>query len=527
MSDPTKASDCTSTISLSTENPATGAHHPPESRPGPRRRLPGGRWPSAVAWAVIAISPALVTAFLVRYYFNVGLLGFTPSWSDEIDYWHQVATFRAVGFAGGFYGVDEAQAKLSFLHFGSHGPAFPMLMAGISAVAGWRPFSGPLINMGLMAAAIFGYLALSRAGWVRTALTGALVLTFWPVMLYLSSTMQETVQQALAIVLAGVFVLLIRRDPRASRTVFAAGIVLLALAGLLRPTWALLFLPLFFLRGTMLSGRQLVWAALKAVPAVAAAFGLWVAASTPFPGFFSQVTELTARSPLAGTKLLILHIWTNAKGFVGGEWLELGLRAALLAIVVSAAVLVVRHLRRSTAGHHEDLAAGAFHLLNLVPMLVMVVVVYDVSDWRDSRVLAPHVLLSALVALARSERVVVIITLATNLALIGAFGPVFFELHQQHFFPADPKAAALSRYITYKGEAPAWENTLMVDLPNYDSGLLDVPAGVGLTLRLRGTGHQVQSRYLLVTKETALEVGLDRLRLLTSTARGGLYSREN
>ncbi|GAA3255613.1 hypothetical protein GCM10020216_092220 [Nonomuraea helvata] len=466
--------------------------------------------------------------FLVQHYFNVGLLSYTPGWSDEIEYWHQVATFRTVGFGGGVYSVDEAEAKLPFLRFGSHGPAFPMLMSGISAITGWHPFSAPLVNLVLVAAAIFSYLALTRAGWLRAVLTGALVLTFWPMMLYLPSTMQETVHQALAIVLAGVFFLLIRHDPRATRTLFAAGVVLLALASLLRPTWALLFLPLYFLRGGTMSGRKLVLAALKAIPAIVAAFGLWVAASTPFPGFVSHLSELTPRSPLAGTKLLLLHIWINAKGFAKGEWVQVGLRAALLTISVAAVIIVVRHLRRGTADHHEDLVADSvFHLLNLVPALVMVVLLYDVSDWRDYRVLAPHLLLSALVALARSERIVVILVLAADLALVGAFGAAFSELHRQHFVQVDPKATSLSRYIAYKKGAPAWENTLMVDMPNYDAGLLNVPAGVGLTLRIYGENRQVRSRYLLVTKETALKIGLDRLRLLTSTGRGGLYLRLN
>jgi hypothetical protein len=524
MSDSTESFDHDSTISVSTRNRPARVNHPAEPSRVPR----GRRWTDTAVRLVIAISPALVTAFLVRHYFDVGLLSYIPAWSDEIDYWHQVETMRTVGFAGGFYGVDEAEAKLSFLRFGSHGPAFPMLMSGISAITGWHLFSVPLANLAFVAAAIFGYLALTRAGWARAALTGALLLTFWPMMLYLPSTMQETVHQALAMVLAGVFFLLMRQDPAATRAPFAAGIVVLTLASLLRPTWALLFLPLFFLRGGPPSGRNLLRAALKAVPAVVAAFGLWTVASTPFPGFVSHLTELTPRSPWAGTKLLLLHIWINAKGFVKGEWVHLGLRAALMAIIVAALVIVVRHLRRGTADHHEALVTGsAFHLLNLVPALAVVVLLYDVSDWRDYRVLAPHVLLSALVALARSERVFVVLALAADLAFVGAFGSAFSELHREHFGRVAPETTSLSRYITYRSGMPAWENTLIVDMPNYEAKLLNVPAGVGLTLWLHGDSRHIRSRYLLVTEETASRIGLDRLRLLASAGRGNLYVREN
>ncbi|MGI5287071.1 hypothetical protein ACQEVF_27550 [Nonomuraea polychroma] len=527
MRDPA-AAELFSRVSPSNNDQRTGAQYLlTEQVHYCRSRLMNDWQINALFWAIIAISPVLAITFLVRHYFGAGLLNFTPAWSDEIDYWHQVATFRGVGFAGGVYGVDEAEAKFPFLRFGSHGPAFPMIMAGISVIAGWRPFSGLLINLAVMGAAILGYLALIRAGWVRATLMGALVLTFWPVMLYLTTTMQESIHHGLAIILAGVFFLLIRGGPNTSRTLFAGGIFLLTLASLLRPTWALLFVPLFFLRGATLNGRQLVGAVLKGSLISIAAFRFFSVVSTPYPNFYSQLIELTARSPLSGAKLLISHFWINAQGLVAGNWLELGLRATLLAIVVAAVVIVVRHRQDRGTDHHTGLAASVFHLLNLVPVVVLLVGLYDTSGWRDYRLLAPHVLLSALVALARSERAIVIIALAANLALIGAFGAAFFELHKPHFESVDPKTTALGRYITYKQGASAWENTLLIDFKNYVPGLVNVPAGVGLNLYVYGSGQPIQSRYLLITKETARKLGLDRLRLLTTTAQGNLYLRED
>ncbi|MCO6008526.1 hypothetical protein NE236_26485 [Actinoallomurus purpureus] len=492
-----------------------------------QRRLLESRWINTALWVVIAISPALVVTFLVRHYFNASLLDFTPVMSDEIDYWHQAATFRTVGFAGGVYGVDETHAEFPFLHFGSHGPAYPMLLAGIGSIAGWRPFSGPVINMAVIAVAIFSYLALTRAGRMRAVLTGVLVLTFWPLMLYLTTTMQETFHQAFAAALAGLFFLLLRRGPDTSRTFYTAAVALLALASLLRPTWALLFVPLFFLRGAELSGRRLRWAAVKASPIIVAAFWVSSAVSTPYPGFVAQLTELATRSPLAAVKLFLWHFCSSTKKLAEGNWLELGLRAALLLIVVAAITGVVRHLRGSDADHREGLAARTFHLLNLVPLLILLMGVYDIFDWRDYRVLAPHVLLSALVALARSERTVVISAVATNVAVVGAVGPIFSEIHYRHFVPVDTKTTALSRYLAYKPGASAWENTILVDRANFGPGLVNVPAGLGLTLHLRENDQTVRSRYLLVTEATALKLRPDRLRLLTTTDQGNLYIRKD
>ncbi|XVQ82598.1 hypothetical protein ACQP2K_27555 [Microbispora siamensis] len=475
---------------------------------------------------IIGFSPALAVMVLVRHYFNAGLLSFTPAWSDEIEYWHQVATFRAVGFAGGVYGVDEAEGRLPFLHFGWHGPAFPMLLASIGAITGWRPSSGPLINMAALGTALFGYLALIRAGWVRATLTAALVLTFWPLMLYMTSTMQESIHQATACVLAGLFFLLIRGGPDMRRTLYVAGVVFLSLACLLRPTWALLFVPLFFLRGATLSRRRLGLAVIKAIPIIVAAFGISTAVSMPYPNFVARLTERLALSPPDAAKLLLAHIYHSVRGLAVGSWPELALRAALLAIIVASGVRVVRHLRGGGATHREDLAAAAFHILNLVPMLALLVGFYDVFDWRDYRVVAPYVLLSALVALARAERSVVIAVLVADLAVIGAVGPVFAEFHHQHFVAVDPKTAAVGNHMTYKRAASPWENTVLVDSANYGPGLVNVPAGMGLTLYWHESDHPVKSRYLLMTKEHAMRLGLGRLRLLTTTPLGNLYERK-
>ena len=82
--------------------------------------------PAAVAWLMIASNP------------GVTLLDYTPQWSDEVYNWHQVATFRAVGFEGGYYTSNERPAPVSFIHFYAHGPVYPIVMGVMGKMLGWE-----------------------------------------------------------------------------------------------------------------------------------------------------------------------------------------------------------------------------------------------------------------------------------------------------------------------------------------------------------------------------------------------------
>jgi hypothetical protein len=129
---------------------------------------------------------------LVPAYFGRGVLAFTPVWSDEIDYWREIYTFAHVGFGGGYHANNEIGAPVSLSHFVAHGPAFPMLLGPISALFGWGAASGPILNFAFLFAAMLGYFYLIRAGAWQLALATFSSLVFWPVLLYIPSTMQET-----------------------------------------------------------------------------------------------------------------------------------------------------------------------------------------------------------------------------------------------------------------------------------------------------------------------------------------------
>jgi len=82
-------------------------------------------------------------------------------------------------------------------------------------------------------------------------------------------------------------------------------------------------------------------------------------------------------------------------------FVQIGMRYQTL-MIVGAAIYLLRHPLRGTsdresANQATTTAAFGFVLLNLAVVLGFVIVLYDVFDWRDYRVVAPHLLLALLV----------------------------------------------------------------------------------------------------------------------------------
>src|SRR4030042_3866699 len=100
----------------------------------------------------ISLMPPLVVYLLIRFNMKKNLQDFVPAfWVDQVDYWHEVATFIKAGFNGGFYGQGEIPATIHFFHFGPHGPIYPVIYGLIGRIFGWEFYSGILFNMAILA----------------------------------------------------------------------------------------------------------------------------------------------------------------------------------------------------------------------------------------------------------------------------------------------------------------------------------------------------------------------------------------
>ncbi len=185
-----------------------------------------GRVSRGTAWAAI-----LVAAALARLVFAGAVVGFdAPLKGDETDY-HAIAVNLLQG--EGFASVEgHATARRP--------PAYPVLLAGVYAIAGESPRAGRIVQ------ALLGVAVVALTGWLArrffdppVALLSAALAAVNPFLVFISGYLLT--ENLYLVCLLGA--LLVVRDPRAlasSRRVLAAG-VLLGLATLSRPTG----LPMF------------------------------------------------------------------------------------------------------------------------------------------------------------------------------------------------------------------------------------------------------------------------------------------
>src|SRR5262249_54396437 len=150
--------------------------------------------------------------FLLLGSIGGNLASYMPSYratyNDSMLYWREAYTFSQVGFNGGFYTTNELPARLGFIHFYVYGPVYPIVYGTIGRLFGWYYATPVIINLALIGLAIAAFTIITRPDRRQLLLAGALFATFWPILLFLLSNMQESYQQALAILLGGGFALL-------------------------------------------------------------------------------------------------------------------------------------------------------------------------------------------------------------------------------------------------------------------------------------------------------------------------------
>ena len=241
--------------------------------------------------------PALSLTGLASVYLGQSLANFHPDTTDAIMYWHQIRTFAAVGFSGGYYTVGEEAAAASFTHFYAWGPWYIALYGLIGKVVGWSLWSPMLFDVAAVTLALLGGLLLMRPNVGRLVLVLLVLLTYWPLHLHLPRAMQEPFHYAVAILLAGIFYRLLVHEGAVPHRFLGAALIMILGASLVRPTWILLVLPLVTVvvekrpqgrstRGSRFHRVFRYWPLLPACAVVAGIFlqFLYVAAPYPHPG---------------------------------------------------------------------------------------------------------------------------------------------------------------------------------------------------------------------------------------------------
>ncbi|MBC7813290.1 MAG: hypothetical protein H7175_19180 [Burkholderiales bacterium] len=489
-------------------------------------------------WLLLALAlltPLVTTYLLIERFSDIGLFGYIPTTSDKIMYWHQIATFREVGFNGGYYSIDEAPAPASFSRFGTKGPLFPAIYGMIARVTGWQPSTGLPINIAFVTLAVGIMLYATRPKIIQLIALIAFIASFWAMHLYLPTMMQEALHQAIAILLAPVFIMMTARRKVWSRRTFWLMVALILLASFIRGvTWALVLVPFFALdalnRGTF-SLRSMVWAAIQASTLVIVAFIGFTRLSLPGSNFISTLPQAS------GLELFWHDIQINLTMFatVDKSPLENAQRYLMVFLVIVCGVSLIVMLRRwrgqALLVRGTWFAEALFHTLNLGGILAANFLLYDMHGWRDYRVMAPHVLLSALVLLFCHRYWLLALIIALNIGMYPQFRRAY-PMSIPNDYPryderVDDFRAVFEQQLTYDpAQSNAWCNTLLLHNSQLlDSEIITVPPGIGLTV---GFGpyppeHRFLSQYLLIPQSHADSETYSRFERLGEVPSGVLF----
>ena len=506
------------------------------------------------AVVLVALIPAGSILILIHILFGATIFdgGFSAYgvWNDEFYYWHQIATFSQHGFRGGYYSYEEVPSA-SFSHFGAHGPIYPMLFGSIAHVVGWHYYSAALFHLIFLTLAIGLYVYFTKLRGPQLIVTALVFVTFWPLMFFIATPMEEGLHYTFACVFAIIFYHVATKGGRLSTQVYIASLFFFFFACLLRPTWSFLFLPFFVYIGGK-SARTVTLSIIKAGIAILVAFGLSTYITAPFPfGFVAQLRDTPGFD--GRLRLVRQHAIANTKQFLSIEkppfltvlqrlqqvQVVIFLVACCCVALIAGLFFVLRHSKHREMIRWLPLELLEFpllfHIVNLGAVAVTILVLYDVGSWRDYRTIAPHLLLTILLIITMPKRLWLVLPGALILSNLF-FAPTYlqdFRAYRASTFSGDLQGVhafqeTVVPIVRYEQSKNPWCNTLLSSWPGGDAlplQILGVPAGIGVSLDYSGgMTTPLKSKYILASEQTynALKPRTNLI-FVAKTSYGNLY----
>ncbi len=454
--------------------------------------------------AAVIAAPALVVSAVLAFQLHGTILDCVPHrndlhLTDEVHYWNEINSFAHVGLRSGYFVADERPARASWTPFGPHGPGFPVAYGSLARLVGWQEASGPVFNAALLTAGAAFWLACCRLDRRRLITALFLLGSYWPCLLWMPATMQESFHCALAFALAGLAHPWLSGRTTSLRWIWPF-LIVAALAALTRVSWALAMIPWLCVvaGGVPVRMRWLVSGVV--VAAVAALAWCWQYITSPFPNTLRSMLSLVSQAPDMAFWTLLWRV-QNANveflSFRSAKPLEVLQRYEACALVVVCAWMATR---RAPAERRPFV----FACLNVVLVAGLVISVPHIGDWQDHRVLGPQILLSLLVILSAGDWRLAAALAGLNLLFLPVFLGQFREFHQNRVEPDVEKIATfraeIAPHLRYDPAASAWDNTLLVPVASQSYPMLALPPGIGLSFVVEATDLRspIESRYVLV-----------------------------
>lgn len=425
---------------------------------------------SLIVYALCAALAPVLSIGLSLFLFNAGFDAYWPVFSDDVTFNHQIRTFAAVGFSGGYYTVGEVPAPASFTHFGPHGPFYPALY-GLLLWPFGAPVSGPIwVHHGVIYAATLLGLILARPSKFGALCAAAVISTFWPAISMLTVSMQEGLHFSIAIL--GAAAAFCERA--------RIGAALYMVASLIRPTWVF-GLPMLVSKPKTVTNLVALLGGVALLSAGSLLVFKFI--SAPVPKGIVERAQDAIDSGSANSQIADLAIYFSQQVFANltfivspSRWQPLEGQVLVLSVVVLLLAL------RPRADWRLRMSA-----LVLTGIFALVMTLYDAGAYRGFRILAPFTLLALVtVGLSVDGKKVVALLIVINLLFVGSFmqfvqknrGPIFGSDHSDFLKVADD----LSEVMRFDATADPWCNTILVDHADIGAIAATIPPGFGLSV---------------------------------------------
>ena len=504
----------------------------------PRRPLePGSPVLRISLGAVVVAAPTIITCVLVDRLFKATLFGYFPAASDELAYQRQIAAFVTAGFNGGYFTAYEQPARWAFTHFSVHGPAFPVMYGLFGRIVGWHLYSGPIFNLTVLSLAIACFLVMARLSQWQIVLAGTVFVTSWWVTLMAATTMQESLNQAFLIVIAGFAARLLHPDTTHHTRWLLGALAILAIASVLRPTNWIVAVPLVAVGMVWRRPLPGTLAVLGAAAGIPIFWLLWRYISAPIPDLAIELAPTTSSGALGTiTGYFFDQLSANIQQIFSLRWLGVApfyqhVMWECAAIALACAVLIASGFRR----HASTLLfkADVFNFLTLGLALTAFLGFYFDSEASISRVTAPFVLLALLVFVAARVRTWMVVTvIAANVLIAPSFLATYRSWRKGLFLRDHSRfeqfQAELAPVLKFDPRRPPWCNTLLTTM--YEPEVVGVAPGIGLTVGrpAKNLRPPIKSGYVLLTENSVDEFDHKaRLQHLATTVLGDLYANRD
>ncbi len=458
-----------------------------------------------------ALSPLFVSKFLLFRYLNVNFDSFIASFPNDLpDYWHEIASFQKFGFKTGYYTALEVPPPAGFTHFGVHGPIFIALFGGLARLTGWEYNTSIYFNAILLMCSILAFAFLAKIKKAESLALFLILVTFWPMHLLVLTTFQESLHQAGAIFLAGLFYRWwYCKEINEEKKWLWSLVLVLALLSSIRFSWALFYLPLFLVMLKRAQKRN-VWLALPMSILLAAAFmRLYGYLSAPGHNMIFDAFNSVLEGFTQSISVLQQRLVENFENYFYGPPMDVFFRCevfvlfALLLLICCAGKVpqIVNTLFWSR--HLKDFWLESwFHAFNLGTIWLASMTMYTAPAFV--RVFSISLILSIFILLVFRRWQYLFFLVFVHLAFVFEIQNSTIQLTPN--FIRNSKAAEASfetffnKYLQYK-EQSQWCNTVLINWDQFDFRINFIPAGFGISTFPPNAPMQekVKSRYALVT----------------------------